>query len=513
MTSSIVTHLETGSYPIDWPGHWIGSRWKKPKKGSEEKISLNPGNGKPLLQFTTSREIIHDALNNSGEIFSKFREKPFADRLDILNSFVAVMGDWQDSLIRAQQVEIGKPGWEARADFEAALRYLDWVAKNGPEIRKSLLAPANFGHSQGEFRLHPVGVTFAYLPFSSPLTSFVFYLCGAMLAGCPLVLFSSTQSSLCGLIFAKMTEQLQLPGGIVNFVFGSFTEFNSVLSNDAIQAVIYTGSKEHCEQLRKDYRGIGKRQLILQSGGKNAALVHSTADLDKAIHSVMLGGFKSAGQLCSSTSRVFVFRSLLPEFKEKLYKAVTNMSIGPVDQDDSGKPPGPFMGPLYSKKAVEKFLRFQTMGHRDAEETILWGRELELDHGGFFVSPGIHLMKDFDPSSAYQNNILFSPDLAIYSYDVLQDAIDWVNVTEACQSVAFFGDPDILKDRCHLLYAPNLMVNVPSTEIEATLPLAGRSRSGHHRYHGPGLALYLCYPQAFRDLEQDQDVIRAWPNC
>ena len=106
MTSSIVTHLETGSYPVDWPGHWIGSRWKKPKKGSEEKISLNPGNGKPLLQFTTSREIIHDALNNSGEIFSKFREKPFADRLDILNSFVAVMGDWQDSLIRAQQVEI-----------------------------------------------------------------------------------------------------------------------------------------------------------------------------------------------------------------------------------------------------------------------------------------------------------------------------------------------------------------------------------------------------------------------
>lgn len=498
MADNFISQLESGSYPVEWPGHWVGGIWQKPAKTAGSMSSLNPNDGSVLMTCHGSREILAKAIESSAQASARLSEMPLRQRLDYLKRLALIMSDWQKILVKAERLEGGKPLWEAEADFLAAHRYLTWIAENGGAVRDSLLSPATTGFFREDFQLHPVGVTLAYLPFSTPLSSFVVTLSGALLAGCPLVLYASRQSSLCGSVFAKLLEQLELPAGICHSLAGNFDDFSFSVSHPQVRAVIYTGAREHCEQILRDHRG-RRRQLILQSGGKNAAIVHSTADSDLAVREIMQGAFRSAGQLCSSTGRIFVFRSVLPDFLKKLSQEVIQMSIGRTDCDDPALPSGPMMGPLYSRKSVEKFLRFQTMAHRDAEETLVWGRELENGHGGFFVSPGIHLMKEFDLSSAYQNNTLFSPDLAVYSYDVLNDAFDCLNSAGDCQSVAFFGDAKILRERSHLIRAANLMVNSPTTEEGITLPLAGAGLAGGvQRYHGPGLALYLSYPQSFR---------------
>jgi acyl-CoA reductase-like NAD-dependent aldehyde dehydrogenase len=135
------------------------------------------------------------------------------------------------------------------------------------------------------------------------------------------------------------------------------------------------------------------------------------------------------------------------------------------------------------------------MANRESEKTLLWGRSMESMPHGNFVTPGIHHLTRFDNNSAYQGNVLFCPDVAVYDYDVLDTAIEQINTTDAAFAVSFIGDADALEERRHAFLAPNLLVNIPTVETEATLPLAGRLLSGHHRYHGPGVALYLCYPQ------------------
>jgi acyl-CoA reductase-like NAD-dependent aldehyde dehydrogenase len=151
------------------------------------------------------------------------------------------------------------------------------------------------------------------------------------------------------------------------------------------------------------------------------------------------------------------------------------------------------------------------MAKREAEKTLLWGKTIENDSGGFFVTPGLHYMSKFDNSSAYQGNVLFSPDVAIYDYDVLETAIEQINTTDAAFAVSFIGEPSVLEKRRQLFLAPNLLVNRPTVEIEATLPLAGRLQSGHHRFHGPGIALYLCYPQVLEVTEDPSEFLRTWP--
>jgi acyl-CoA reductase-like NAD-dependent aldehyde dehydrogenase len=505
--TQFVESLAGRQFPVEWPGNWIGKRWQLPKAGEARK-SLNPNTGELLCQVLSDRASIGQAIDFAEQSRAAISQVGLEARLNILRLLKQHLADHEASVKRCLQIEAGKPQWEATSDFDAALRYLSWVAENGGGIFESLLAPARLGKVSGDFRLLPLGVVAAYLPFSTPLTSFVHYFSASVLAGCPLILSTSSHAALSSILFAHLDQELDLPAGMLQVLFGNFDTFKKILSDRRIAAVLFLGSREHCDEIRNETRTRLGRQHVLQSGGKNAVLVHSTADLDQAVKATVYGATKSSGQLCSSTSRVFIYRPQVQEFSDRLVRAMKALDIGRTDLDNS---PGPFMGPLYSQKAVEKFLRFQTMAARESKQNYIWGKAIEGGGNGYFVRPGIHYLDSFDPQSAYQGNVLFSPDLALYGYDRLEQAIEMCNSTDAALAVSFIGDPDVVKKRREQFLAPNILVNRPTVEFEATLPLAGRLQSGHHRYHSAGIALYLCYPQVVQLPDDNEEMLSKWP--
>lgn len=509
--AKFVHQLEQRSFPFTWPGQWVGGRWLPGRRGPVQKASVNPNTGQVLMEVTADKEPVGQAIESAFEAKRAFGAMSLTDRLELLKRYRNVLSENQHAAEAILRIESGKPHWEARDDFDAAIKYLDWVINNGPETMSSLLAPARLGTQRGAFAMLPIGVTAAYLPFSTPITSFAFYFAATVLAGCPLILNTSAHAMLAGMLFALIAQKVDLPPATLNVVFGNFNSFKQLLADKRVAAILYTGSREHCDTIRIESRPHVGRQVVLQSGGKNAVIVHSSADLAHAVKCVVYGALKSAGQRCSSTSRVFVYRSILPQFREQLVEAFQKVKVGRTDADVPDGRDGPFMGPLYSDKAVEKYLRFQTMANRESEKTLLWGKALESESGGFFVTPSLHYLNRFDNASAYQGNVLFSPDVAIYDYDVLDTAIEQINTTDAAFSVSFIGDPEILASRRHLFLAPNLLVNTPTVETDATLPLAGRLQSGHHRFHGPGIALYLCYPQVLSHDTGTENLIKSWP--
>src|SRR5690606_14682389 len=119
----------------------------------------------------------------------------------------------------------------------------------------SLMGPATLGNAPGNFRMNPIGVTAAYLPFSTPLTSFVFYFSASVMAGCPLILFSSSHAILNSMLYAFAAEVTNAPKNLLNVVFGNFNSFKTALSDPRVAGVLYTGSREHCDAIRKESRG------------------------------------------------------------------------------------------------------------------------------------------------------------------------------------------------------------------------------------------------------------------
>lgn len=482
--------------PLKIPGHFIGGKWQTYENRGQEKLSYNPSNGHVLAKFSWHNQVLGDACKSAEQAFSLLGECSFAEKVAHISKLRAYIQANEDLFIDAMRLEAGKPLWEARKECQKATDYLSYVLASKDQLMDSLLAVANLQqNSKVRIKARALGICAGYLSFTGVLTSYLTYAVASILTGCPLIVFSSTQGCLQAYLLAEMEKELMQVPGALSLVFGGYEEFRLVSAMESIRAVFYTGSKEHCDLLHTELKEDRSRQLVLQSGGKNTVLVHSTADIEQAVAEICYGAFKSAGQLCSATSRVFVYRSLLGQFKEAMLARISSMTVGRTDLFEEDQDPQ--MGPLYSRKAVEKFLRFQTMANREAESVWHYGAELALSQeGGFFVSPAVRYLSKVDKKSPYQRNILFSPDLAIYSYDILNHVIEDINQVEPSFSLAFFGDQSILEDRAHLFKSPNLLANKATVERDFCLPLACSALGGGLYYSGLGMARYLIYPQA-----------------
>lgn len=495
-------------FPIEFPGHWVNSNWLFDAQSKKLKASLSPNNGHELVTPFSDKEALFAAIDAADEFKQQSCNLDISSRIDFIVAMRQALADFEQVLIDCVRIEAGKPLWEAQADLRFALSYLDMFYEYGETLEKAALTPAQMPALKGQFSLQPIGTTVAFLPFSTPVTSFAKYFSAAIFCGCPLILCPSSHAVLTGLFYGFLAEKLDFPKGAFQVVFGNFDTFKKSLNDRRIQAIIYTGSREHCDLIRRESSLIKGRQLILQSGGKNATLVHSSADIEQAVRCVLYGGLKSAGQLCTATSRIFCHHSLINNFSEALLDKIETLAIGETDTPDSGEV---FLGPLYSKKAVEKFLRYQTMAHREAKKDLQWGKQLEGFEHGSIVRAGVHLMDRFDPKSAYQSNVLFCPDLALYEYDVLNTAIDMINATDAPFVVSAIGDAEILESRRQQFIAPYLMLNQPTVEAEYAPAIAGKFQSGHHRFNGAGLIALLSYPQLLRYENEASHLLESYP--
>lgn len=496
------------NFPMEFPGHWIAGQWKQEKRGQAIGGSFNPSQGTKLIDASISVPTIHDAIGAAELAQEKLQQMSLEERLQLLYKFKAVVADYQEEIIHVLRIEAGKPLWEAKADFDSTYKKLGAILSAKEEIHSALIAPYGIGSRIDGIDLQPVGITMAFLPFSTPFATMTQAFAASLIAACPLVVMSSTHAILSGVLFSLLFEKIdELPTGSVNMLFGNYKLFVKALQDKRIKAVIYSGSREHCDAIRAENVNNLTRQLILQSGGKNSVIVHESADISDAVRCSLLGVTKAAGQLNSSTSRIFVPKARLQEFTEQMVHAVREMSIGPTDGDEN-----PLMGPLYSQKAVDKFLRFQTMAKREAAETLVWGKAVDCGTDGYFVSPGLHLFAEFDPTSSYQSNVFMCPDMVIYAYEKLEDAIRWSNSTSASYVTALMGNEAAFREHLPSIIAPNIMFNLPTVGVDLLLPVAGRNLCGGHRLNGIGIAMLLTYPQARQGSGELRSRFESWPS-
>src|SRR5439155_19702494 len=82
------------------------------------------------------------------------------------------------------------------------------------------------------------------------------------------------------------------------------------------------------------------KRVITEMGGKNAAIVDETADLDEAVHGVVASAFGYSGQKCSACSRAIVLASVYDAFLSRLIEATSCLRIGSAEEH------GAFVGPV-----------------------------------------------------------------------------------------------------------------------------------------------------------------------
>lgn len=342
---------------------------------------------------------------------------PFADRAAVfLKAADLVSNKYRYEIMAATMLGQGKNAWQAEID--AAAELADFFRFN-VAYAEELYAQQPVHHAPGvwnrvEYR--PLeGFVYAVSPFN--FTAIAGNLPGAPALMGNVVLWKPSDFAVASnwLVYQILIEA-GLPKDVIQFVPGNPEEITKVaLGHKSFAGLHYTGSTA---VFRKLYGVIGQGvaegryksypRIVGETGGKNFHLIHPSADIDNAAIQTVRGAFEFQGQKCSATSRLYVPKSVWPEFKKKLVAEIGKLTQGePWDHTN-------FMGPVIHEASFKKLSGAIDEAKTDKDLEVVAGGTYDSSKG-YFISPTVYETKN--PAHKFLSTEFFGPILTTYVYD------------------------------------------------------------------------------------------------
>jgi aldehyde dehydrogenase (NAD+) len=269
----------------------------------------------------------------------------------------------------------------------------------------------------------PVGVVGGIIPWNSPLVS-VWWIVGPVLAtGCTAVLKPAEDASLSVLRIAELLIEAGMPDGVLNVVTGYGTGAGAALAaHKDVDRVAFTGSVETGRKIVAASTSNLKR-IQLELGGKSPDIVFADANLDIAVPAAAMSVFGNSGQVCVAGTRLFVQRSIEVEFLERLKAFSKALKIG------DGLDPEVQIGPVVSRKQMERILNYVSIGAEEGATLAYGGRRLgDRLSPGFFVEPTV--FADVHNEMRIAREEIFGPVISVIPFDDEVEALSLANDTE-----------------------------------------------------------------------------------
>ncbi|MEZ0324425.1 MAG: aldehyde dehydrogenase family protein, partial [Fimbriimonas sp.] len=254
------------------------------------------------------------------------------------------------------------------------------------------------------------------------------------------------------------------------------------------------GSMQVGKYIQQVAAGDPYKFVATEMGGKNGTIVLEDADIDLAVNACVLGGFKTSGQRCVSTSRIIVDRKIEQEFTSRFVEKVKRIRVG------DGMNSEVFMGPLIEESGIEKWKLHNAKAREEGAEVLVDGSHLtQGEHEcGNFVSPFVYRFERYKPDTFCLKEEAFSPHVAIIGVNGMEEAVEVYNDTEYGLSMAVITE-DYRKWRWvrdHAEYGLGY-VNLPSIGAEVHLPFGGVKSSGNGHPGAEGIIESITHRVAF----------------
>ncbi|HYM09177.1 MAG TPA: L-glutamate gamma-semialdehyde dehydrogenase [Bryobacterales bacterium] len=416
---------------------------------------------------------------------------PREERAYLLLETARILRDRKHEFSAWMIYETGKTWPEADADTDEAIDFCEFYARealrlSGPQPLTPIPGEKN------ELRYLPLGVGVVIPPWNFPLAITVGMTTAALVAGNTVVLKPSSDSPT---IAAKFVEALLEAGcapQAISFVTGSGSSIGDALVEHPLtRFVAFTGSKqvglrinELAAKTPPGQRWI--KRVVAEMGGKDAIVVDSDCDLEKAVDGVLASAFGYQGQKCSACSRAIVVDAVYDDFVARLAEKARRIATGPSED------PKNYMGPVINERALQSILDYIDVGRREGK-LVTGGTRASGD--GYFVEPTI--VADIDRKARLFQEEIFGPVLAVTRARDFDDALDLANDSEyGLTGAVFTNDRKKLEKARERFFAGNLYFNRKCTgALVGGHPFGGFNLSGTDSKAG-GSDYLLLFTQA-----------------
>lgn len=172
----------------------------------------------------------------------------------------------------------------------------------------------------------------------------------ALAAGCTAVVKTAGETPFTANALLVLGERAGVPKGVVNSI--AALENTPVIgqtlcASNTVRKISFTGSTRVGKILMNQSSETLKK-LSLELGGNAPFIVFEDADLDIAVAAAVASKFKSSGQTCVCSNRIFVQRGVYQEFVRRVKEVVNGFRVG------SGFDSSTTHGPLVTAAAAER---------------------------------------------------------------------------------------------------------------------------------------------------------------
>ncbi|MEW5958235.1 MAG: aldehyde dehydrogenase family protein [Chloroflexota bacterium] len=449
-------------------------------------------NGETLAVFNpATEEVIETVPNGAPEdalkaiaaaraAFEEWRWVTALERGEMMHEAARKLRAHFDEVVDLLTLEEGKARPENAEETEWTIGTLDYYAGLVRHSRGRVIPPA--ARSQFNFVLkEPYGVVACIVPFNYPLLLMIWKVAPALAAGNTVIIKPSSHTPLSTLYLAEVVFD-HLPPGVVNVLTGRGGQVGDVLvEHPDVPVIAFTGSTAVGQHIA----GLAARRikrLHLELGGKDPFVIAPDADLETAVEAVAYAALINAGQVCTSTERVYVPEPMGQTFAGAMADFVRGLRLG------AGLEPSTDMGPLAAAGYRDKVAEHVAEAVSKGAKVLAGGRAPEKR--GWFYEPTV--LVNVNHSMKCMREETFGPTIPIMTYRTFDEAIALANDSDyGLGAVLRTNDARLAKRFFEEVRAGTVWINDPLTDNYAG-PFGGMKLSGNARELGEeGLESFL----------------------
>jgi betaine-aldehyde dehydrogenase len=368
--------------------------------------------------------------------------------------------------------ETGRPLTRNRLYVDMAVDLFRMYA----ELARALggrVAPSNDPGQLSLVLRAPYGVVGCLVPWNYPILLLVFKVAPALAVGNTVVIKPASETPLSLMVLSEIFAAT-LPPGVVNTVIGSGRTIGEGLVTDpAVDMIAFTGSTEVGRRL-----GVlcaeATKPSHLELGGKDPAIVFADADPAIAAEAVAWASFLNAGQVCTSTERVYVHESIHDQFVDAVVDVTGTIRVGDPFEEATQ------VGPMRSEGRRRKVLGEIEAAVSAGAGVVAGGSE--IDRTGFFMEATV--LVGVNHEMGLMRDETFGPVLPVMAFSSDDEAFALAADTPYGLGASIYTETPARVERAYReLNVGTVWVNDPVVDNLAA-PFGGNRASGDARELG-----------------------------
>ena len=457
---------------------WIANREVEGRAG--RRAAVNPATGRPFAEATLlDAAQAHEAVDAARRAFPAWSARTFRERGQVLlrvHELLLAQAEHVAALIEREQ---GKPAAEAHlVEVFPALEALDHLAGHAEELLRDDAVESHtllLAHKDARLVYAPLGVILAITPWNYPFSISLTNVAAALIAGNTALLKPAPATTLIGLRIGALFQEAGVPEGVVSVLAVDDGIAAALVEDPRLSKIVFTGS---VATGKKVMAAAAKNltPVVLELGGKDAAVVCRDADLDRAAKGVVWGAFVNAGQTCASVERVYVEQPVAEAFTARVVAETRLLRVGDPAAGEVD------VGPMTMERQRQIVIEHVADAVARGARVVVGGAAPEGP--GYFYPPTV--LTGVDHTMRIMREETFGPVLPIMAVPTLDEAIRLANDSDyGLTASGWTRDAETARRLERELQAGVVTINdCVYSYGEPTAPWGGVKQSGIGRTHG-----------------------------